>query len=200
MLAMFADAAVTVGTDSLSMLVKFTRLAQHAIMRKTAKLRESDGKLNLGGELSWLHRDRPVRQRWKCTKDGDLWGHTQKMIEAKGPESTKMVKVKGHATSQMVKEGKVRAEDKLGNDKAGQAACKGTKDERRRLYAMTDLFAERHGAYKKFTSRIHNFLIHMQKAVKEAWQSKEKEAYPMQPLEGKKKGQENKGSDSIKVS
>ena len=56
MLAMLADTAVTVGTDSLSMLVKFTTLAQHAILRKTAKLKESDGKLNLAGELSWLHR------------------------------------------------------------------------------------------------------------------------------------------------
>ena len=138
MLAMLANTAVTVGTDSLSMLVKFTQLAQHAIMRKTARLKESDGALNLGGELSWLHRDRPVKKRWKCRKDGDLWGHTQKKIEAKGPENTKMIKVKGHATNQMVSEGKVKADDKKGNDRANQAAGKGFNDEQRRLDAMTD--------------------------------------------------------------
>ena len=65
------------------------------------------------------------------------------MMEAKGPESISMVKVKGHETSKMVSEGKVRAEDKAGNDKADQAASKGSKDEQRRLYAMTGFFAER---------------------------------------------------------
>ena len=72
MVSMLADKAVTMGTDSLSMLKKATRFAKHAILRSRCCLRQGDGTLNLGGNMSWLHRERPDKKRWACAKDGDV--------------------------------------------------------------------------------------------------------------------------------
>ena len=107
--------------------------------------------------MSWLHRDRPDKKRWSCTKDGDLWEHAQKMMQKKGPESVQTVKVKGHATKEMVERGAVRSIDKEGNDKADEAAGRGSHGEQRRLHALTKLYAERHEAYKIFMAKIHIF-------------------------------------------
>ena len=120
------------------------------------------------------------------------------MMEAKGPESINMIKVRGHATSNMVREGKANAEDKQGNDKADQAASKGSKDEQRRLYAMTGFFAERHEAYRKFMGRVQTFLIAMQRAGKEAWENKEKESKPTQILEGRRKARKSRIATQLK--
>ena len=70
-----------------------------------------EGPLNLGGEISWLHRDRPSKKRRACMKDGDLGCHTQKRIVAKGPLSVQTRKAKGRATADMLKEGMVRQEE-----------------------------------------------------------------------------------------
>ena len=113
------------GTDRLSMLKKAARLTKHAILRTKWCLKDEQGTLNLGGGMSWLHRDRPDKKIWACTKDGGLWEHAQKMMHKKGPESIKTVKVKGHATEEMVEKGVVRSVDKKGNDKAGEAAGRG---------------------------------------------------------------------------
>ena len=48
---------------------------------------------------------------------------------AKGPWSVWATKVKGHATDEDVDLGKVRTEDKQGNDHADKAADKGANDE-----------------------------------------------------------------------
>ena len=128
--------------------------------------------------MSWLHRDRPDRKRWACTKDGDLWEHAQKMMQRKGPERIKTVKVKGHATEEMVEKGVVRRVDKKGNDKADEAAGRGSHGEQRRLHALTTLYAERHQAYRIFMGRVQKFLVHMQKAEKDVWKQKEQTADP----------------------
>ena len=153
MYSMLADKAVTMGTDSLSMLKKATRIAKHAILRSTRCLRKEDGTLNLGGTMSWLHRERPGERRWACTRDGDLWEHAQRMLLRRGPESIQTIKVKGHATEEMLEIGKVKAEDKKGNDKADEAAGRGSRDEQRRLFALTELYAERHEAYRMFMGK-----------------------------------------------
>ena len=56
-----------------------------------------------------------------CT-DGDLLAAIDSMIRKRSARSVKVSKVKGHATDRMVAEGKVRREDKEGNDAADVAA------------------------------------------------------------------------------
>ena len=113
-----------------------------------------------------MHRDRPFKRRWACMRDGDLWEHTQKIIAAKRPQSVKAQKVKGHASDEMVVEGRVRAQDKRGNDKADQVAGRGAKQEQSSLHALTGMYAKRHAEYKKFIARIQVFLVEMMKAEK----------------------------------
>ena len=121
-LSMLSDSPVTLGTDSLSMHKKTKAIAKHMVLNRSVKYNDKKGVVSLGGEISWLHRDRPQRRRWACTMDGDLWCLSQKMIAAKGPNSVATRKVKGHATSEMVAMGTVRQADKEGNDHAGEAA------------------------------------------------------------------------------
>ena len=168
MLSMLSQGAVTMGTDSLSMLKKVSRIAQHAIMRTRFCLKQLDGTLNLGGSMSWLHRSRPDKKRWACTKDGDLWEHAQRMLIRRGPESVKTIKVKGHATDEMIESGAVSRDDKTWNDQADEAAGRGSKGEQRRLHALAGLYATRHEAYRKFMGRVQKFLVCMQRAEKEA--------------------------------
>ena len=56
-----------------------------------------------------------------CT-DGDLLAAINRMLRYRSARSVKVSKVKGHATDRMVAEGKVRREDKEGNDAADVAA------------------------------------------------------------------------------
>ena len=56
-----------------------------------------------------------------CT-DGDLLAAIDCMVRYRSARSVKVSKVKGHATDRMVAEGKVRGEDKEGNDAADIAA------------------------------------------------------------------------------
>ena len=77
-------------------------------------------------------------------KDGDLWEHTHKMVEAKGPKSVSYKKVKGHATEEMVASGKATREDKEGNDEADSAADRGSNNEQSSLYTLTKMLAARH--------------------------------------------------------
>ena len=56
-----------------------------------------------------------------CT-DGDLLCCIHNMVLYRSAQSVKVSKVKGHATDAMVAEGKVRREDKEGNDAADVAA------------------------------------------------------------------------------
>ena len=44
------------------------------------------------------------------------------MIHARGPDTVRVTKVKGHTTEADVEQGRVRMEDRLGNDEADTAA------------------------------------------------------------------------------
>ena len=55
-------------------------------------------------------------------KDGDLVAVIQHMIRARGQDTVRVTKVKGHATEADVQQGKVREEDRFGNEEADAAA------------------------------------------------------------------------------
>ena len=111
-------------------------------------------------------------------RDGDLWEHTQKMVAAKGAKSVRVQKVKGHATEDMVAAGQVRERNKRGNDNADQAAGKGARDEQSGLHSLTQMYAERHAAYRKLMARIHKFLVEMMKAEKRPGTTWKKKSIP----------------------
>ena len=92
----------------------------------------------LGGKSSALHRSTPYKKKWMQIRDGALWELFEQIVKQRGPKSVRIAKVKGHATQEMVDEGKVRAEDKEGNDKADEAADMGATTSQGKL----KLFAE----------------------------------------------------------
>ena len=54
--------------------------------------------------------------------DGDLLSLFQKLVFARGADSTAISEVKGHADEGLVRRGQVRLADKIGNDLADEAA------------------------------------------------------------------------------
>ena len=76
----------------------------------------------MGGTKSILHRPNPTKRTWSQEKDGDLWELFAKLVRQRGPNSVKITNVKGHATEEMAQQGKVKAEEKKGNDYADEAA------------------------------------------------------------------------------
>ena len=62
-------------------------------------------------------------------QDGDIWKSAHTIIRKKGSRAVKFPKAKGHATKKMVEEGRVRPEDKDGNDEADTAATRAVREE-----------------------------------------------------------------------
>ena len=71
-----------------------------------------------------IARKDPVRP-FQILLDGDLLLLIQRLVFARGVESTTISKVKGHADEDMIRRGRVRRVDKIGNDLADDAANRG---------------------------------------------------------------------------
>ena len=71
-----------------------------------------------------IARKDPVRP-FQILLDGDLLFLIQRLVSARGVESTTISKVKGHADEDMIRRGRVRRVDKIGNDLADDAANRG---------------------------------------------------------------------------
>ena len=84
----------------------------------------------------------PVRPL-ELTVDGDLLGIIERMIQLRGVQGIKVTKVKGHADDDMVAVGRVRVEDRVGNDLADRAADLGR---RRVLDPVVDVRSRFHSA------------------------------------------------------
>ena len=66
-----------------------------------------------------------------------------KLVRQRGPNSAKVTKVKGHATEEMVQQGKVKAEEKKGNDHADEAVDAGATQSQGRLSIPGELYSWR---------------------------------------------------------
>ncbi len=100
-----------------------------------------------------LHRlrcGRKDRRNWKTAADGDLWDHFERAAIAKGPKTIRITKVKGHVTQQQVDANVHRAVDKVGNDKADEAADVGVQTHGKDLIQVARIFHSRHTRYTKF--------------------------------------------------
>ena len=92
--------AVNIGIDSKATITKGDTIIDHEVKRNQTKLKDEDGALLLGGEVSQYHRKSPWKKLWELMKDGDLWKCFTEAVRAKNPKAVKLTKVKGHATSQ----------------------------------------------------------------------------------------------------
>ena len=97
--------------------------------------------------------------------DGDLWELFWRTIRERSPYSIQISKVKGHATDQQVAEGKVRRTDKIGNDKADEAADEGVEQFTMPTLRLSKLYVKRHIAYSSFVSTLHEHLVFLYNSV-----------------------------------
>ena len=125
LLAMLREAPIHIGTDSQAMLTKVQQILNHASSKEQAELHTSDGMMKLGGHISPLHAETPLKKQWAQQQDGDLWEQMHESIQSRGHSSMRAKKVKGHETDTMIEAGLVKPEDKDGNDWADRAAGKG---------------------------------------------------------------------------
>ncbi len=136
----------------------------------------SNGPIHIGTD-SQAFMDRAVRiinsiknntkhyTNWKTTSDGDLWQHFEEAVKAKGPHAIKITKVKGHATQEQVNNNIYRQCDKLGNDRADEAADIAVKLHGDDLVEVARQMAFRIYEYTKFMKNvamhiIEGYLIH----------------------------------------
>ena len=101
----------------------------------------------------------------KLVNDGDLLLLIERMLHQRGLDTVRISKVKGHADEDMVLHGRVREEDKLGNDAADEAADFGRRrvspaviDARRNLSGVC-------GRWYPIILDLHRFVIAISRAV-----------------------------------
>ena len=169
------DGPVHTGIDNQATVTMCNDIIHHQMKRNETSLFNEQGAMIVGGSTSHLHRKSINKRPWDLVKNGDLWGSIEEAIKEKGPQTVKITKVKGHATDEMVAEGKVREEDKEGNDKADKAADKGAEETDNIAAAIGFVYARRHKLYKKLMTRIQTFIIKVKKAQKERRERKKKE-------------------------
>ena len=102
---------------------------------------------------------------FELVNDGDLLLLIDRMLHRRGLDTVRISKVKGHADEDMVLHGRVRGEDKLGNDAADEAADFGRRsvspaviDARRNLYGVC-------GRWYPVILDLHHFFIAVARAV-----------------------------------
>ena len=110
---------------------------------------------------------RPFRQHWALQNDGDLWQQFWRQVQARGPHSIRITKVKGHATEEMVRSGKVREEDKEGNDKADRAADLGVKLHREGAIEFSHWLSSRRKKYKRLMTEVYKVIAEVMEAFYE---------------------------------
>ena len=106
---------------------------------------------------------RPVP--FELVKDGDLLLLIDRMLHHRGLDTVRISKVKGHADEAMVLHGRVRGEDKFGNDAADEAADFG-----RRRVSLAVIDARRNlsgvcGRWYPVILDLHRFFIAISRAV-----------------------------------
>ena len=104
---MLAPCPTHMGIDNIATVGKGNRVIEHLGKNEHTQFRTSKGGLKLGGKLSPLHRESPLKRKWHVMRDGDLWKQLQKSVKAKSPKAVAMKKVKGHATEKQVEDGEV---------------------------------------------------------------------------------------------
>ena len=102
---------------------------------------------------------------FELVRDGDLLFLIERMLHLRGLDTVRVSKVKGHADEAMVLDGRVREDDRLGNDAADEAADFGRRrvgnsviDARRNLSGVC-------GRWYPVLLALHRFFIAISRAV-----------------------------------
>ena len=66
----------------------------------------------------------------------------------------------------MVEEGRVKAAEKEGNDKADEAAESGATTSQGRLRSLAEIYSWRHSMYRKLMAKIQHFIVELKKEEK----------------------------------
>ena len=172
------DGPAHIGIDNQATVTMCNKIIEHQTQRNEARLINEEGAMVIGGRTSHLHKRSINKRPWALEKNGDLWQSIEESVEEKGPRSVKVTKVKGHATSEMVAEGKVKGEDKEGNDISDLAANKGAEETEVIAAAVGFVYARRHKQYKHLMTRVQTFIIKIKKVQKEKRDKKKKEKEP----------------------
>jgi hypothetical protein len=144
--ALFLPGPVHIGIDSMSTLVKFTKLLKTAAMiedspegcpEREARICRPFGKKRLG-----------------VTKNGDIWQKLWGAMLAKGSQSIKVTKVLGHATQEDIAQGKSTKDDLEGNHEADRLADEGVAKHPDGVHNMANWFAASHEHYTMLLRRI----------------------------------------------
>ena len=116
------------------------------------------------------HVDRLLRgcrgpKPFELVNDGDLLLLIEHMLHRRGLDTLRVSKVKGHADEDMVLHGRVRGEDKFGNDAADEAADFG-----RRRVSLAVIDARRNlsgvcARWYPFVLDLHRFFMAISRAV-----------------------------------
>ena len=75
-------------------------------------------------------------------------------LRQRGARSIKVTKVKGHTTEEQVEDGKVKREDKEGNDEADRAANRGVEEHTEGLEEFARWIYRRHKKYVGVVAEI----------------------------------------------
>ena len=129
-----ADGPVHLATDSQAFKAKALSLHQHVQSSTTP------------------------RKPWALQPDGDMWQQYFRFAKAKRVEAIAITKVKGHATEKMVEQGLVRPQDKVGNDKADEAADEGVDLFGHEVVQLGKDYARRHRHYTKSVASLMEHL------------------------------------------
>ena len=79
-----------------------------------------------------------------------------------------------------VQQGKVKQDEKRGNDWADVAADEGATKSQGRLQCFGELYSWRHMCYRKLMARMQKFIVELKKEEKKLKQQDEKEKDPLE--------------------
>ena len=175
LIALTRNVPVRMASDSLSMINKAELLIGAAAEREEHAERRR-----------WP-LPRQLKKPWSLQTDGDLWGQVWEAVVARGAKSQALGKVKAHASEEDVVQGKVRRQDKLGNDWADDLAERGAlrigsheaQDVDRRTrqtisIVLAQWMKQRHAAYRAFMLRIQVMIARVLQAEKQEREAKKK--------------------------
>ena len=121
--------------------------------------------LNVVRHVSRILEGRVSCRPFELTFDGDLLIIIERMIHLRGVQSTKVSKVKGHADDDMVAVGRVRVEDRIGNDLADRAAGFGRRRVSDLVIDVRRRFLSACSSWYPVVLELHRFFIAIARAA-----------------------------------
>ncbi len=154
LIALMRNIPIMVATDSLSLVNKANAIIQTI-------------KAQMCNPHWWRTPHRSAFGKpWGLQADGDLWKLVHEAIITRCAHTVAIVKVKGHATAEMVEQGKVKPEDKAGNDSSDTYATKGTNEHGSHTIELANWFRIRQSRYANFIKDVQTIIIEVLKAEK----------------------------------